>query len=293
MSRLVEGLRWGLAASALALAGALLAAPLPQSTASGAVEARKQPMSFTWNDCKPDCKGWVSALGIVTADTPALFDDFAKTRDLAGASIVLDSSGGSVNDALALGRKFRKLGALTSVGTTIEGSDKARAAIENSASCESMCVFLLLSGQTRYVPDGARVRVHQIWMGDRADNPRAASYTAQDLMIVERDIGRLAKFTFDMGGTGDLLALALSIPPWEDLHEMTLDEMRAANLLTTEIRPDALPAVPKPPAVASVTPKPTQDRFNSGGLQHADTIALPEKPTKTAEATGGNAQAEK
>ena len=56
-------------------------------------------------------------------------------------------------------------------------------------------------------------------MGDRADDAKAASYTAQDLMIVQRDIGRLAKYTFDMGGTGDLLSLALSVPPWEDLHE--------------------------------------------------------------------------
>ena len=44
-------------------------------------------------------------------------------------------------------------------------------------------------------------------MGDRADDAKAASYTAQDLMIVERDIGRLAKYTFDMGGAGDLLSL--------------------------------------------------------------------------------------
>lgn len=41
-----------------------------------------------------------------------------------------------------------------------------------------------------YVPEVAHVRVHQIWMGDRADDAKAASYTAQDLMIVERDIGR-------------------------------------------------------------------------------------------------------
>jgi len=36
----------------------------------------------------------------------------------------------------------------------------------------------------------------------RADDAKAASYTAQDLMIVERDIGRLAKFTFDHGRRG-------------------------------------------------------------------------------------------
>ena len=32
-----------------------------------------------------------------------------------------------------------------------------------------MCVFLLLSGKTRYVPETAHVRVHQIWLGDRAE----------------------------------------------------------------------------------------------------------------------------
>ena len=68
-------------------------------------------------------------------------------------------------------------------------------------------------------------------MGDRADDAKAASYTAQDLMIVERDIGRLAKYTFDMGGAGDLLSLALSVPPWEDLHELSRDELRLTNLV--------------------------------------------------------------
>jgi hypothetical protein len=70
---------------------------------------------------------------------------------------------------------------------------------------------VLLSGKTRYVSEAAHVRVHQIWMGDRADDARASSYSAEDMMIVERDIGGLAKYTFDMGGAGDLLSLSLSI----------------------------------------------------------------------------------
>ena len=188
---------------------------------------------------------------------------------------------------MALGRRFRKLNALTSVGVTIEASDTQFASIQNTAYCESMCAFLLLSGKTRYVPEGVRVRVHQIWMGDRAEDARAATYTAQDLMIVERDIGRLAKFTFDMGGTGDLLALALSVPPWDDLHEMSIDELRAANLITTEVRPAALPALPKPPAIALLSPKPMQDRFTSEDDKRGDVVQPAPKPTKTAAATGG------
>jgi hypothetical protein len=100
----------------------------------------------------------------------------------------------------------------TTVGVSVltHGARGERAQVSPEAYCESMCVFVLLSGKSRYVPQQARVRVHQIWMGDRAENARAASYSADDLTIVERDIGRLAKYTFDMGGAGDLLALSLN-----------------------------------------------------------------------------------
>jgi len=150
-----------------------------------------------------------------------------------------------------------------------------------------MCVFLLLSGKTRYVPETAHVRVHQIWMGDRADDAKAASYSAQDLMIVERDIGRLAKYTFDMGGAGDLLSLSLNVPPWEDLHELSPAELRLTNLVTTDAVAEVLPQTPTDssvvPVVELTTAKPVQDRFASSP---AETEANPQpvRSTKTAEA---------
>jgi hypothetical protein len=259
--------------------------------ANGTLEERKLPMRFSWVECRPDCKGWVSAVGIVTADSPRDFDEFARGRDLAGATIVLDSSGGSVNDSITLGRRFRSLGMLTTVGVSQRGDEARRPGVAPEAYCESMCVFLLLAGKTRYVPEGAHVRVHQIWMGDRADDARAASYTAQDLMIVERDIGRLAKYTFDMGGTGDLLSLSLSVPPWEDLHRLSASELRLTNLITTDLIADVLPRDSSVP-VAEARPKPVQDRFVSAPLD--DGQAAPAKATKTAEAqTGGAAPPEK
>ena len=259
--------------------------------AGGTLEERKLPMKFSWIDCEPDCTGWVSAVGIVTSDSPKDFDEFARGRNLAGATIVLDSSGGSVNDSIALGRRFRDLGLRTTVGSSVvtHAASGDHGNVSPEAYCESMCVFLLLSGKTRYVPREAHLRVHQIWMGDRADDAKAASYTAQDLMIVERDVGRLAKYTFEMGGSGDLLALSLSVPPWEDLHELSRDELRLTNLVTTDLVADVLPqigaaAVP----VAEVTHKSVQDRFVSAP---ADAIIEPVKSTKTAEAlTGGVAK---
>ena len=265
-------------------------------SANTILEARKQPMRFTWTTCEPHCRSWISAVGIVTAETPKAFDDFASGRDLADMTIVLDSSGGSVNDAIALGRRWRELGLRTTVGSsavvkTVTGD---RAAVLPEAYCESMCVFMLLSGKARYVPEHAHVRVHQIWMGDRAEDAKAASYSAEDLMIVERDIGRLAKYTFDMGGAGDLLSLALSVPPWEDLHELSPAELRSTNLVTTDLVADVLPgegAADVP--VAGLITKPVQDRFPASVTNTAAEVTTVSKPTKTAEAlpTGGMATA--
>ena len=296
--RLVRSLkfrRWallGVTAFCLTLPGTATTLGNP-AHAGGTLEERKQPMQFRWNACQPDCRGWVSAVGIVTSDSPRDFDEFARGRQLVGATVVLDSSGGSVNDSIALGRRFRGLGALTTVGSTVRRQtlQGERVSVTPEAYCESMCVFLLLSGKIRYVPPVAHVRVHQIWMGDRADDAKAASYTAQDMMIVERDIGRLAKFTFDMGGTGDLLSLALNVPPWEDLHELSRGELRLTNLVTTDMLADVFPQINAAVPMADAKPSKSQDRF-IGSAADGDAQLRTGMSTKTAEAagpTGGSA----
>ena len=267
-----------------ALCIALVAMLSGSAHAGVAPEERKLPMKFSWVACQPNCRGWVSAVGVVTADSPRDFDEFARGRQLGGATIVLDSSGGSVNDSIALGRRWRNLGALTTVGISVETdtAPSTPASMVPVAHCESMCVFLLLSGKTRYVPETAHVRVHQIWMGDRANDARAATYSADDLMIVERDIGRLAKYTFDMGGTGDLLSLSLNVPPWEDLHELSREELRLTNLVTTDMVTQ--PGNPNA-AVVELTPEPVQNRFASSAVA-TEINPEPAKFTRSAEATG-------
>ena len=261
-------MRVRIAALCVALAGVAAAGCSDPAQAGGSLEERKLPMRFSWVACQPDCRGWIGAVGIVTADTPKDFDEFARGRQLAGATVVLDFQ-------RRLGqRRHRARPALAQARADDHGRhhdrDRTpagrRVSIAPEAWCESMCVFLLLAGNTRYVPDAARVRVHQIWMGDRAEDARAASYTAQDLMIVERDIGRLAKYTFDMGGTGDLLSLSLSVPPWEDLHQLSRQELRLTNLVTTGLIADLLPPGEPGRAMADAKQpigKPLQDRHAS------------------------------
>ena len=294
--RLVRSLKlrgWallGAVAVCIALPG--MVTPGGPAHAGATLEERKLPMRFSWVACEPNCGGWISAVGIVTSDSPRDFDQFARGRDLDGATIVLDSSGGSVNDSIALGRRWRDLGLLSTVGISVQSHTAKgdRASIDPEAYCESMCVYLLLSGKTRYVPEAAHIRVHQIWMGDRADDAKAASYSAQDMMIVERDIGRLAKYTFDMGGAGDLLSLSLNVPPWEDLHELSRDELRLTNLATTDAVEEVLPHMDANAPVAELAAKPVQDRF-AGSAVDAEANPQAAKSTRTAEAivpTGGN-----
>jgi hypothetical protein len=187
--------------------------------------------------CGKTCRSWVSATGAITSDTPRDFAAFAKKRKLDGATLVLDSDGGSVLGALSLGRAVRKLQMKTTVGKSVElpaTDGERRGRLLPRAYCESMCAFVLLAGVERHVPAEARVLVHQIWLGDRRDDPTAANYSAEDLVLVQRDIGRLAQYTVEMGGAIDLLEIALKIPPWEPMRLLSRDELRGMKVITTD-----------------------------------------------------------
>jgi hypothetical protein len=234
------------AAAAGAAATCLLLAT--SSPPGAAPDSRAVPMQFdVWTEgpaqaCSNECRTWVSASGAITSDTPRDFEAFTKRNKIDGATIALDSDGGSVLGALALGRAIRKLGMTTTVGKTVDlaapEGGKKRARLQPKAYCESMCAFVLLAGVERRVPAEARVMVHQIWLGDRRDDPTAANYSAEDLVVVQRDIGRLARYTVEMGGGVDLLEIALKIPPWEPMRILSRDELRTMKVMTAGDAPE-------------------------------------------------------
>jgi hypothetical protein len=136
-----------------------------------------------------------------------------------------------------------------------------RSKLSPRADCESMCAFVLLAGIHRVVPPQARVMVHQIWLGDRREDPTAANYSAEDLVLVQRDIGKLAQYTIEMGGSIDLLDLALRIPPWEPMHALTQAEIGKTRVATETGAPTSSPTV----AVAPSSPATEQlPRMTSG-----------------------------
>jgi hypothetical protein len=225
------------------ICGGLALAVCSMSVLSGAPRQDNQsamPMRFALHQesptdgCGTNCRRLVAASGMITADTPRDFDNFVRAHDVRGATIVLDSKGGSVLGAIALGRAIRGLGLATTVGRIRDqvGRDNAgrRVRVWPRAECQSMCPFVLLGGVSRSIPSEARVLVHQIWLGDRRDDATAASYSAEDLVLVQHDIGKLMQYTIDMGGGAELLEMALRIPPWEPMRMLSRDELKRTRL---------------------------------------------------------------
>jgi hypothetical protein len=200
-------------------------------------------MRFEWRmegpaeRCGNACRSWISAAGVISKHTARDFEVFAKDNDVHGATLVLDSEGGSVVAALALGRAIRRFDMTTTVGKTIvlpSDDGEARAKLSPDASCESMCAFLLLGGARRYVPPEARVLVHMIWLADKSNRAQEASYTAEELGLVQRDIGSIARYTVEMGGGIELLETALRVPPWKPLYALAVDEVHRMRLTTLD-----------------------------------------------------------
>ncbi|HEY4918483.1 MAG TPA: hypothetical protein VII40_00125 [Xanthobacteraceae bacterium] len=255
------------------ICGGLVLAVCSLSVLSGAPRQQEDlstlPMRFALHRegpadaCGASCRWLIAASGMITADTARDFDDFVRGHNVRGATVVLDSKGGSVLGAIELGRAIRSLDLATTVGRVREqpGRDGAmhRAWVWPRGECQSMCPFVLLGGVKRYIPPEARVLVHQIWLGDRRDDAAAASYSAEDLVLVQRDIGRLVQYTLDMGGGAELLEVALRIPPWEPMRLLSRDELRRTRLDTSQDRTSQSPAAPAssgvnvPAAVAPVS----------------------------------------
>jgi hypothetical protein len=177
-------------------------------------------------------------VGMITIDTPAEFRAFVEGRDARGATVVLDSEGGSTLGAMILGDMIRNLNMATTVGRTIDlpgGDERAsRRTLLPHADCESMCAFVLLAGVRRYVPPEGRVRVHGLWFGDRLHNAWAASYSAEELAVMQHDVGLLAQYTVRMGGSIDLVETAASVPPWEPLRLLSQEELRDMRLTNSD-----------------------------------------------------------
>lgn len=128
--------------------------------------------------CEPTCPEWISAEGSIVAGTPALFKRTLKALGGRKLPVVVDSPGGNVEAALALGRLLRKNKLNIAVGKTRftgcqpdakdckendgKGARYFGNAYADGAICNSACPLMFAGGIRRVVGQWAFLGVHQI-----------------------------------------------------------------------------------------------------------------------------------
>ncbi|MBM2577446.1 hypothetical protein JQC91_14155 [Jannaschia sp. Os4] len=130
----------------------------------------------------------------------------------APARVLLDSPGGSVFDALELGRAIREAGADT--------------ALEAGAVCLSACPYVFAGGVSRGVDEDARMGVHQHSFGESSVLP--AFLAVEDVQRGQAEVlVHLARMGIDLRVMGPAMAT-----PADEIYILTPAEMAEWDVVT-------------------------------------------------------------
>ncbi|MBJ3762062.1 hypothetical protein ILP92_04795 [Maribius pontilimi] len=125
--------------------------------------------------------------------------------------VYLHSPGGSVLDALDLGRFLRDEGIAT--------------ALAEGDVCLSACPYLLAGGATREIDEAASVGVHQHYFGQSSVQP--AFMAVED---IQRGQGQVMEYLVEMGIDPRIMQPALLTPP-NEIYILLPDELRDYGMI--------------------------------------------------------------
>lgn len=128
--------------------------------------------------------------------------------------VVLNSPGGSVGDALTLGRAIRDTG----LSTAMRGTD----------ICLSACPYLFAAGVERRAEEGARIGVHQHYFGE---NTLLPAFTA--VSDIQRGQGAVMEYLDEMGVDPMLMSHGLATPP-DEIYLLLPEELTRYALVTED-----------------------------------------------------------
>lgn len=126
--------------------------------------------------------------------------------------VTLNSPGGSVMDALEIGRVIREIGAATR--------------LEGAAVCFSACPYMFVGGTTRAASEAARLGVHQHSFGESTLLP--AFLAVEDIQQGQAEVlTHLDAMGIDLRLMGPALAT-----PADEIYILTAEELVDWNLVT-------------------------------------------------------------
>jgi hypothetical protein len=177
---------------------------VPARKADGALA---KPMTFSLGK-----NGRLVATGMIA---PGSADTFAAEVNARGEyikTIVLASPGGSVGDALEMGRLIRARGFATEV--------------EKDKICVSSCPLVFVGGVKRAAGTGAIIGVHQVFAPDPAEAARHDTMSE-----AQRVSARCQRYLADMGVDLKMWVHAMETPK-DRLFIFSANELRELNIVT-------------------------------------------------------------
>ncbi len=158
--------------------------------------------------------GRLMATGTITPGISEAFaSEIAKRGDYV-KTVVLNSPGGSVSDALAMGWLIRE--------------KKLATEVEAGKLCASSCPLMFVGGQERRASDKAAIGVHQVFAASAAD-PHAPRDEMSD---AQRISARCQRYLGDMGINLQVWVHAMETPK-DRLFVFKPDELKNLNIVTT------------------------------------------------------------
>lgn len=212
--------------------------------------------------CEPECLQWIAAQGRIVPGTLGQFREVLRGLGGRKLPIFIDSSGGAVDDALAIGRLIRAKGLHVAVTRTAfmpcapgdtacrkakTGGELRGVAQAHFSKCASSCAFILAGGTRRFVGQGIGVGVHRISMTLRMYRiwrryAFGAPVETRKTLVSERRLGErhvrarsayanIGRYFAEMGIGEEIMPLILSTPS-DSIRWLTPDELRSTGLAT-------------------------------------------------------------
>jgi hypothetical protein len=199
-------------------------------------------MSFSFvplsiNNCTTDCPK------VIVASGDMYFDDINTLIETIRAGIsrdktirpvvILSSNGGNLAAGYGIGEVFRAIKATVIVGRAVPSGSGYTI---GPGGCASACVFSLMGGVKRVVPDGSKLGVH--WMSAPTPQMFSGTVALPDLGKPDdsnRDEANMRNFMRRMGVKQELATFIRKVPN-SSLHIMTSQEMAKFGLARTTLR---------------------------------------------------------
>ncbi|WP_152016112.1 MULTISPECIES: hypothetical protein [unclassified Bosea (in: a-proteobacteria)] len=243
------------------LAFALCLAALPavaqdKPAAAPPPEPMRIVLTRSAEPCEPDCREWLAAQGAIGKDTLAELRRALAELNGRKLPLLVYSTGGTVETAIAMGELVRKSGLDIAVARTVFSQrDPALGTIdERSPLCASACTLLLAGGQRRIIPPQSRIGVHQQTIVETETttvrdykivrgrkelvDERTETRTVKQEQATGEIDAKMRRYLEAMGLDRSFLEVTVSTPA-DTMRYLKPDEMQATTI-ATEVGPASL-----------------------------------------------------